>query len=295
MSWVLIYISTNFLAPIPLILAGTHDFLFQFAPKSTNCVHRFSRKSASRKKPAHRPAKAAYRLKPAHRPAKAGPAHPQVNAIDLGLISLLHQRQPLASIAKPTASCRTPARAPRPRSLRPQRPLLARSALGLAHAPARHQAPSSPLATPTHTLLAHVPAHPPPSTRPRPRARIQAAAPSPGQPPRARIAHQAASYRAAESPRAAPRQRAARPRPPPLSRLLRTQPPASARPGRSPRRNPPALPSATPQRTPALLKLASPSITPPPAIAPSTSSLHRTGNSRPPNRLKPVYIRPANC
>jgi hypothetical protein len=33
---VLIYISSNFLAPIPCILAGIDDFIFQFAPKSTN-------------------------------------------------------------------------------------------------------------------------------------------------------------------------------------------------------------------------------------------------------------------
>jgi hypothetical protein len=104
MFWVLIYIATNFLAQIHLISLGLIDFVSEFVPKSTNCVHRFSRKSASRKKPAHRPAKAAHRLKPAHRPAKAGPAHPQVNAIDLGLISLLHQRPPLASISTPPPS-----------------------------------------------------------------------------------------------------------------------------------------------------------------------------------------------
>jgi hypothetical protein len=36
MSWVLIYISTKFPAPIPCILAGIDDFIFQFVPKSTN-------------------------------------------------------------------------------------------------------------------------------------------------------------------------------------------------------------------------------------------------------------------
>jgi hypothetical protein len=73
MSWVLIYIATNFLAPIPHISPGIEDFIFQFAPKSKNISPRISRKSPSRKKPAHRPAKAGHRLKPAHRPAKAGP------------------------------------------------------------------------------------------------------------------------------------------------------------------------------------------------------------------------------
>jgi hypothetical protein len=47
MSWVLIYISTNFLAPIPCILAGIDDLIFQFAPKLTN----FSRSIPNRLKP----------------------------------------------------------------------------------------------------------------------------------------------------------------------------------------------------------------------------------------------------
>jgi hypothetical protein len=66
MSWVLIYIATNFLAPIPLISHGIDDFLFKFPPKSKNFATRISRKSANRLKPALRPAKA-------RTPAKAGP------------------------------------------------------------------------------------------------------------------------------------------------------------------------------------------------------------------------------
>jgi hypothetical protein len=45
MFWVLIYIATNFLAPIPLISLEIIDFLFQFPPKSTNSSRRnFSKK-----------------------------------------------------------------------------------------------------------------------------------------------------------------------------------------------------------------------------------------------------------
>jgi hypothetical protein len=58
MFWVLIYIATNFLAPIPLISLGIIDFSFRFPPKSTNSSRRISQNSASRKKPALRPAKA---------------------------------------------------------------------------------------------------------------------------------------------------------------------------------------------------------------------------------------------
>jgi hypothetical protein len=104
MSWVLIYISTNFLAPIPLILAGIDDFIFQFAPKSTNFLRSIpnrlkpvstpaktepsqnfrTRKVTNRLKPDLRPAKAGTPAKAGPRAAKAGPAHlVQVNAIDL--------------------------------------------------------------------------------------------------------------------------------------------------------------------------------------------------------------------
>jgi hypothetical protein len=96
MFWVLIYISTNFIAPIPCILAGIDDFSFQFPPKSTN----FSRSISNRLKPACTPEiaglnqkirtrKSANRLKPALRPAKggtpakAGPSIPQVNTASL--------------------------------------------------------------------------------------------------------------------------------------------------------------------------------------------------------------------
>jgi hypothetical protein len=79
MSWVLIYIATNFLAPIPLISLGIADFLFQFPSKSTNCSHRISRKSLNRLKPALRPAKAGTPAKAGPNPAKAGPSIPLVN------------------------------------------------------------------------------------------------------------------------------------------------------------------------------------------------------------------------
>jgi hypothetical protein len=45
MFWVLIYIATNFLAPIPHISLGIADFLSEFLPKSTNSSRRnFSKK-----------------------------------------------------------------------------------------------------------------------------------------------------------------------------------------------------------------------------------------------------------
>jgi hypothetical protein len=69
MFWVLIYIATNFLAPIPPISAGIDDFIFRFSPKSTNGSRRISRKSLNRLKPALRPAKAGTL-------AKAGPPPP---------------------------------------------------------------------------------------------------------------------------------------------------------------------------------------------------------------------------
>jgi hypothetical protein len=73
MSWVLIYIATKFLAPIPLISLGIDDFLFQVPPKSTNSSCRISQKIANRLKPALRPAKAGPIPAKASRPA--GPRH----------------------------------------------------------------------------------------------------------------------------------------------------------------------------------------------------------------------------
>jgi hypothetical protein len=81
MSWVLIYISTNFLAPLPCISPGIIDFSSKFLPKLTN----FSHSTPIRKKPDLTPKKAElYQkfgsqkslnwLKSAHRPAKAGPS-----------------------------------------------------------------------------------------------------------------------------------------------------------------------------------------------------------------------------
>jgi hypothetical protein len=52
MFWVLIYIATNFLAPIPLISPRINDFSSQFPPKSMNSSHIISQKIANRLKPA---------------------------------------------------------------------------------------------------------------------------------------------------------------------------------------------------------------------------------------------------
>jgi hypothetical protein len=52
MSWVLIYIATNFLAPIPLISLRIDDFSSHFPPKLKNFATRISQKSVSQKKPA---------------------------------------------------------------------------------------------------------------------------------------------------------------------------------------------------------------------------------------------------
>jgi hypothetical protein len=65
MSWVLVYIATNFLAPIPLISPRIDDFFSQFPPKSMNSSRRISRKSPSRQKPSSDWLKPAHRLKPA--------------------------------------------------------------------------------------------------------------------------------------------------------------------------------------------------------------------------------------
>jgi hypothetical protein len=97
MFWVLIYIATKFLSPIPLILARIDDFLFQFLPKLTNSSSRISQKSASQKKLAHR-------LKP---------DHPQVNTI-------LPRRAPPASLTSPPVHVPAPqAPSPLPPSHRP--------------------------------------------------------------------------------------------------------------------------------------------------------------------------------
>jgi hypothetical protein len=53
MSWVVIYIATNFLAPIPCISLRIVDLSFKFPPKSTNS----SRRSPNRKKPISAPEK----------------------------------------------------------------------------------------------------------------------------------------------------------------------------------------------------------------------------------------------
>jgi hypothetical protein len=58
MFWVLIYIASKFLAPIPLISVGIDDFLFEFPPKSTNSSRRIFSKKSEPEKAGLRPAKA---------------------------------------------------------------------------------------------------------------------------------------------------------------------------------------------------------------------------------------------
>jgi hypothetical protein len=109
MFWVLIYISTNFLAPIPLISLEIIDFLFQFPPNRRTARAEISRKSANRLKPALRPAKASHRLKPAQGrlkpvlllvspPARPAPAAclPPIAPAQAGPTSLLAPRSPPA-------------------------------------------------------------------------------------------------------------------------------------------------------------------------------------------------------
>jgi hypothetical protein len=67
MFWVLIYISTNFLAPIPCISLRIADFSSHFLPKSKNFATRISQKNLNQLKPDLRPVKASA-------PAKAGPS-----------------------------------------------------------------------------------------------------------------------------------------------------------------------------------------------------------------------------
>jgi hypothetical protein len=116
MSWVLIYIATNFLAPIPLISAGIDDFIFQFAPKSMNSSRRFPRKSPNRLKPTHTS---------------------QVNAS----LSLASIRPP--QLARPLLSP-APTHRPLPLSTTP-----ARTQLRLASGPPAAPAPRLPRLTPT--------------------------------------------------------------------------------------------------------------------------------------------------
>jgi hypothetical protein len=82
MFWVLIYIASKFLAPIPLISLGIIDFRFQFPPNRRTARAEISRKVPNRLKPDLRPAKAGAPAKAGPSAAKAGPAHlVQVNAI----------------------------------------------------------------------------------------------------------------------------------------------------------------------------------------------------------------------
>jgi hypothetical protein len=158
MSWVLIYIATNFLAPIPLICLGIDDFSFQFLPKSMN----FSNSITNRLKPVStpeiaglnqkiRPQKNPNRLKPAFRLAKADSVLakaglPGVNASASAL--------PGASPSRPPAiTSRARATAPGHQC----QPLL------------RSAAPPTPLDAPLGPRSAHLRAQPPqPASTARP-------------------------------------------------------------------------------------------------------------------------------
>jgi hypothetical protein len=162
MSWVLIYIATNFLAPIPLISLGIDDFSSHFPPKSKNFVTRISQKSPNR-------------LKPDLRPAKAGPP---ANA-SLASASLSHPApslhlRPCSARPAPRRRCPAPTCAPCP---------------GPAHP--HHASPSSAPRSQPHRFLSavlfpacpHAPARHPPSPQPRatcsPHLRLIAQSPAP--------------------------------------------------------------------------------------------------------------------
>jgi hypothetical protein len=137
MVWVLIYISTNFLAPIPLISLGFVDFLSQFPPKSTNSSRRISRKVTNWLKPDLGPAKAGTPAKAGPSPAKAGPAN-QRNRPLRGSASLLNGLLPRS----PSLSLHRDGRLPaRPSKLGRTTPRSALAALPLAPArPGRSRA-----------------------------------------------------------------------------------------------------------------------------------------------------------
>jgi hypothetical protein len=126
------------------------DFSSKFPPNSTNSSRRISQKSASQKKPAHRPAKAGHRLKPARSsaaPAAGRPLTPSSTAPG----PAPHRPAP-SSLLVPTA---TKQQATAPPDHRRCLPL----------APPRLGPPASSC---SHTHLAHRAAPPPPA---QPRAR----------------------------------------------------------------------------------------------------------------------------
>jgi hypothetical protein len=241
MFWVLIYITTNFLAPIPLISLGIIDFPLQFLPKSKNFVTRISRKSPNRLKPDLRPAKTGPPAKAGPRPAKAGPS---------SSASQRHLQQ--LALASPTCASR-PSSPPHT----PQHRLIPPACSSPRPAPSSRQLPSSPPPTTsrqrsTQLVLSPWPSHAhlpssPPSTRHRPPPRLHlAAAPGPAQLAAHRSFHQRAAAR----------------------------PPTSTRRPANSRASPQLAARLWPNR---------------PRSAPETQHI-KTGNSRPPNRLKPVYF-----
>jgi hypothetical protein len=157
LSWVLIYIATNFLSPIPCISLGIDDFPSEFLPKSTN----FSNSIPNRQKLACTPEiagqyqkfgsrKSPNWLKPAHRPTKAG--------------------QPAKAGPRPVKVSRSAGQRPTHHPARSARPPPAS-----IHQPPSHQAasPSSCSTPPQSCASSTFPRHPtrPPHRRARPRPR----------------------------------------------------------------------------------------------------------------------------
>jgi hypothetical protein len=130
MSWVLIYIATKFLDPIPLISPRIADFPYQFPPKSKNFATRIFSKKSEPEKAGPVPAKAG------PRPAKAGPScwstfasqlphpasiHASLHLLRLDLTSLSDRAAPLPDRSSTSSharskplSCPSPQLAPTP-------------------------------------------------------------------------------------------------------------------------------------------------------------------------------------
>jgi hypothetical protein len=133
MSWVLIYIARNFLAPSPLISPGINDFLFEFAPNRRTARAEFSRKSLIRLKPDLSPVKAGT-------PSKAGPSHAgQRHLLPLRLAA--RHRACSSSLDAPAPNPHTALRPPQPSTDHPSLPLP-------TSFQAQHHAP-----VPSHTAL----------------------------------------------------------------------------------------------------------------------------------------------
>jgi hypothetical protein len=197
----LIYIATNFLAPIPLISLGIIDFLSEFPPKSTDSLRRnFSKKCES---------------------AKAGPS-PVKAGLLAGQLIFIHLHSLLAQLRLALAPL---AATPQPRYC------LATTPPPPAPVPASPPS-STPLSTNHRHRLDQLHARPtePPTTQHHqpPRARLQLPVPAVSCPPRSGPApscspHSAkrapASARPDQPPRSPPRAGLHPPRSPPSAQL----------------------------------------------------------------------------